>query len=96
MATAIGRQPGIRRVILFGSHAFGRSDADSDVDFMVITTGEATGAPSSTALRSHLRGSPVAVDIVVMDEQEFNETKSVIGGMAYPAHRHGKVLYEKP
>jgi hypothetical protein len=33
-------------------------------------------------------------DIVIMDPGRFEETKHVIGGMAYPAHKYGKVIYE--
>jgi hypothetical protein len=29
-----------------------------------------------------------------MGEQEFEETKNVIGGLAYPAHKYGVVLCE--
>lgn len=30
-----------------------------------------------------------------MGEQEFEETKNVIGGRAYPAHKYGIVLNEE-
>jgi hypothetical protein len=29
-----------------------------------------------------------------MGEREFEETQNVIGGLAYPAHKYGVVLYE--
>ena len=96
MAAKLGQQPGVRRVILFGSQAEGRANDSSDIDFMVITSGRSGKAQSSTALRSQLRDSPVAVDVIVMREEVFDETKDVIGGLAYPASRYGKVLYEKP
>jgi hypothetical protein len=34
------------------------------------------------------------VDIWVTGEEEFKETRDVIGGLAYPAHKYGVVLYE--
>jgi hypothetical protein len=34
------------------------------------------------------------VDIWALGEEEFEETKDVIGGLAYPAHKYGLVLYE--
>ena len=95
MAATLGRQPGVRKVILFGSQAEGRADDASDIDFLVITAGKPGRAQSSTVLRSQLHDSPVGIDIVVMDEEQFEETRDVIGGVAYPANRYGKVLYEE-
>jgi hypothetical protein len=34
------------------------------------------------------------VDVIVMSTFRFEETKSVIGGMAYPANKYGRVIYE--
>jgi len=34
-------------------------------------------------------------DIVVMAADWFEETKSVIGGLAYPANKYGRVIYER-
>jgi hypothetical protein len=34
------------------------------------------------------------VDLIVMRTERFEETKSVIGGVAYPANKYGKVIYE--
>jgi len=31
-----------------------------------------------------------------MSEEEFEESKTVIGGLAYPAWKHGVVLYANP
>ena len=36
----------------------------------------------------------VPVEVWVMGEQEFEETKNAIGGLAYPAHKYGIVLNE--
>jgi hypothetical protein len=29
-----------------------------------------------------------------MAKEHFEESKDVIGGLAYPAHKYGKVIYE--
>ena len=34
------------------------------------------------------------VDVIVMATELFEETKGVIGGVAYPAHKYGRVRYE--
>jgi hypothetical protein len=45
-------------------------------------------------LRQVVSDQTHAVDIWVMGEEEFEETRDVIGGLAYPAHKYGLVLYE--
>jgi len=34
------------------------------------------------------------VDVIVMSSERFEETKNIIGGIAYPAQKYGRVLYE--
>jgi len=32
--------------------------------------------------------------VILMSRERFEETRNVVGGIAYPAHKYGKVLYE--
>jgi len=48
----------------------------------------------SAAERRALRGLGWAFDIVVMTTERFDETKGVVGTIAYPADRQGQVVYE--
>jgi hypothetical protein len=34
------------------------------------------------------------VDVIVMSSERFEETRNLIGGVAYPANKYGRVLYE--
>ena len=34
-----------------------------------------------------------AVDVIVIPTERFEATKDIIGGIAYPAHKYGRVLY---
>jgi len=45
-------------------------------------------------LRQVLRGLDHAFDIIVMATERFEESKGVIGDIAYPANKYGKVIYE--
>ena len=81
-------------VILFGSAATGKMTADSDIDLLVIEPAPANPRKESVVIRQALRGLPHPFDIIVMSHQRFDETKNVIGGIAYPAHKYGKVIYE--
>jgi predicted nucleotidyltransferase len=86
----------IKRVILYGSRATGRAGPESDFDLLVVETGRVSPREEMTRLRRALGEVPYAVDVWVMSEEEFEETKDVIGGLAYPAHKYGVVLHEKP
>ena len=34
------------------------------------------------------------IDVIVISRDRFEETRDLIGGIAYPANRYGRVLYE--
>jgi predicted nucleotidyltransferase len=82
------------RVILFGSVAMGAMSSDSDVDLLVIEKGVSNAREQTAKIRSALRSFRVPVDVIVMPPERFEETKNVIGGIAYPANKYGKVIYE--
>ena len=41
-----------------------------------------------------LRNVGYPFDVVVIAPDRFEATKKIIGGIAYPAHQHGPVLYQ--
>lgn len=83
------------RIILFGSAAKGEMTRDSDIDLIVLKKAiPANPRKESVRLRQALRGLGRAFDIIVMATERFEESKGVIGGIAYPANKYGKVIYE--
>jgi predicted nucleotidyltransferase len=82
------------RVILFGSAATGEMTADSDLDLLVIEPQVSNTRHESIRLRAGLEDVPLPIDVIVMSRERFEETKNIIGGIAYPAHKYGRVLYE--
>lgn len=86
----------VQKIILFGSRARGDARADSDFDILVVLRGVTPEQRASYRLSLYeaFGGTGVHVEAWVMEEEEFEETKAVIGGLAYPAHREGVVLYE--
>ena len=82
------------RIILFGSAATGEMTGDSDIDLLVLVGDLPDPLAESVRIRRALRGLGYAFDVIVMDRESFEESKDVIGGIAYPAHRQGRVLYE--
>jgi predicted nucleotidyltransferase len=83
-----------QRLILFGSAATGTMTVDSDIDLLVILRSSENTRRDSLRVRLALSGLGHAFDIVVMTAERFEETKNVIGAIAFPAHKYGKVLYE--
>ena len=82
------------RVILFGSAARGRMTRDSDIDLLVLAPAPGDTREEGLRIREKLRGLGFGFDVIVMQTDEFEESKEVIGGLAYPANKHGRVIYE--
>jgi predicted nucleotidyltransferase len=82
------------RIILFGSAATGSITRDSDLDLLVVERDFKSQREESTRLRKALGDLGIPVDVFAMTLERFEETKGVIGGLAYPANKYGKVIYE--
>ncbi len=83
------------KIILFGSHAYGRPTKDSDVDLMVVMRTTAPYHKRAIPIRRALRGMGLPKDIVVRTPEEFERYRGVIGTIVYPAAHRGRVLYER-
>jgi predicted nucleotidyltransferase len=83
------------RIILFGSAATGRMTPDSDIDLLIVRKGVKDKLTESVRINEALRGMGFPFDVIVMPLKRFEETKNYIGGLAYPAHKYGKVIYVK-
>ena len=84
----------IQRVLLYGSRAQGTATDGSDFDLLVVEKDPVAKREEMGRLREAVSDQDYSIDIWVMGEEEFEETKDVIGGPAYPAHKYGVVLYE--
>jgi predicted nucleotidyltransferase len=82
------------RIILFGSAAAGQMTRDSDIDLLVVEPAPRDARRESVVIGDALRGLGVPFDVIVIGTERFEETKEIFGGIAYPADKHGKVIYE--
>ena len=82
------------QLILFGSAATGRMTRDSDIDLLVVLNDVADARRDAMHVRTALAGLPFPFDVIVISQDRFEETRDVIGGIAWPAARYGKVIYE--
>ena len=82
------------RIILFGSHAWGAPDRDSDLDLLVIVP-ESEQPPTLRAVRAHrcLRGIPFPVDVMVKTRAEVERGRHVPSSLISEVLERGRVLY---
>lgn len=82
------------RVILFGSHARGAADADSDLDFLVIEHTTGSRIDEAARLRRAVGAIGMPVDILVYSEEQAREWGEVENTVLCDALREGRVLGE--
>ena len=66
----------VKRMFLFGSHAYGTPDAQSDLDIYVVLADDANmrEIDAMRLIRRSIRGhKTMPVDVVVRKESEFNQ-----------------------
>ena len=82
------------QIILFGSHAWGRPDEDSDVDLLVIVS-HTNDKPAQRAMRAYrcLRGLMIPTDILVKTRAEVERFRRVHASLESEVLERGKVLY---
>jgi predicted nucleotidyltransferase len=83
------------QVILFGSYAEGRATADSDLDLLVVTERSLSREEQLTQVQDLFRDMLLPVQVITISQQTFEETRDVVGGIAYPASKYGRIIYEK-
>jgi len=89
--TAVARPA---RVIVFGSTVTDTTSADSDIDLLILLDEVDDARLEGVRLRRALRGVAMPFDVIVMRTDCFEETKDIVGGIAYPANKYGRVIYE--
>jgi predicted nucleotidyltransferase len=81
------------RIIVFGSAATGQMTKDSDIDLLVVEPAPVNTHERSVEIRRAVGDIGYPVDVIVMRTERFERTKGIIGGIAYPASKYGRVLY---
>jgi predicted nucleotidyltransferase len=82
------------RIILFGPLPLGKMTKDSDVDLLVVEPSPANTHRRSVEIREAVGDIGSPVDVIVMRTERFERTRRIIGGIAYPANKYGRVIYE--
>jgi len=83
-----------RRVLLFGSAARGRMNRNSDFDVLVVMREQVHRRQTAQKIYRNLRGSGIAVDIVVATENDLKKYGKRAGTILKTALQEGRILYE--
>ncbi len=82
------------KIILFGSAAAGRMTRDSDIDLLIVEPDISRQRSEYVRIRKALWGIDYPFDILFISREWFDQSKDVAGGIAHPASKYGKVIYE--
>ena len=84
------------QVILFGSQAWGKPTADSDIDLMVVVAhSDLTDYERSLLGHRCLKGLDIAKDVVVKTRAEFDFFRDVRASLEYKISHQGEILYDR-
>jgi len=83
------------KIILFGSHAWGKPNRDSDFDLMVVKDTEDKFSDRYCKVRKLLRNIDAPFDILVMTPAEIEKRQKLNDFFINDILERGKSLYEK-
>lgn len=82
------------KIILFGSAATDQMTRDSDIDLLIVEPDTSKQRDEYVRIVKALWDVDYPFDILFINTQWFEQSKEVIGGIAHPAHKYGKVIYD--
>ncbi len=81
-------------IYLFGSQASGAGRRDSDIDILVVVSGEHTDVDALyRQAEASLRGTCLPVEIVICTREEFERQKSRVSSLFHTISRKGRLIY---
>jgi len=83
------------RIIVFGSAARGRAEANSDIDLLVLMDVAGSKRRAAMEIDRALADREVPLDAIVMTPMEFEQQKSQLGTVARAAAEEGQVVHER-
>jgi len=83
------------KVILFGSYAYGKPNADSDVDLLVVMESGERPAPRAIRVVKQLLDVPFPMDVLVRTPQEIRQRLQINDCFIREIVEQGQVLYEQ-
>ena len=85
-----------KRIILFGSYAYGKPTADSDVDLLVAMPYKGHPTRQAVAILQHVQHPSFPLDLLVRSAAEMRKRYRLEDWFIREIVDKGKVLYEAP
>ncbi len=82
-------------VILFGSHAYGKPHAWSDVDLLVVMDAPKGELETALEISKTLPPLPFSVDVIVRSRRVLEKRKKLGDWFLIDITEKGKILYER-
>ena len=82
-----------KKIILFGSYAYGEPNNDSDIDLLIVKDTDEPRFKRDRKIRKYLRGMKIPIDLIIYTEQEIEEWKHTKAAFINHILEKGKVLY---
>jgi len=82
------------KVILFGSAATGEMTPASDIDLLIVEPDTSDRRNEYVRIIKALWDIQYPFDVLFITTEWFEQSKDVIGGIAYPADKYGRVIYD--
>ena len=81
------------KIILFGSHAYGKPEWDSDVDLLIIMPFKGRPHRQAVNIRTRIE-APMSLDLLVRTPQEISRRLAMGDSFIREILERGKVVYE--
>ncbi len=83
------------KIILFGSHAWGKPNASSDVDILVVKKSKLSKRFRTTQAEEFLGVLPYPVDVLVYTPEELEQREKIGDFFIKLILKKGQVIYER-
>ena len=93
LSEQIAREFQPRKIILFGSHAYGKPAWDSDVDLLVVMPFKGRSNKQAIKIRSRIKTS-MALELLVRTLQQISQRLAMGDTFMRDILERGKVVYE--
>lgn len=85
---------GVQKIIVFGSIIEKKQTPDSDLDLIIVKESIKDRYRDMVDMRKSLRGLEIPIDVLVIDELDFNKRILSPSNAYYWANKSGKVIYD--
>src|SRR6266496_3751207 len=83
----------IEKIILFGSHVYGRQPEGSDIDFLVIATSNVSRSELRYRIYTELKDITVPLDVVIREPKQVETAEQRRDWFLMNILKHGRPVY---